>query len=261
MRGIAVQQSLVPYDSTIDTEIRKLKEAIRDITQSITDLSNEFDDLIAHYRLKSPDLCALMSDLMAKLEDNATRPPPPVKKKEKQRIKEQYRRVSALSHPDKTHGFHEVVREQLKTIFICAKQAYDRQDLATLIQLTDEAARIRSTRIVQDAINGFDADEIRSMLDDEVKRQQEYSFQEDKEQTLAILKMDYATKLSQYEDLKHTTMWQVKKAHDAGDLQKAFEMHRMLFMENIGILGDKLQAQINREYAAKREKDFWSRHG
>lgn len=243
MNALSVSKALIVYEDKYDIEIAELRIRVRAMQEAIDSLEQEFDELIQHYRRLSPDLCALMADLMSKLRSQEE----PVKekkqaKKAKKRVKEQFRRVSALTHPDKTLGMDEDVRKQLTAIFLEAKVAYDKLDLATLMRLTDTAARIRAAASVNELLTEF-IETVRRDTPREVK--------ENKEDILNILKKDYSYKVAHYESLKTTTMWFVKLSHDAGDYGKALELHRILFMENIHVIGRQLQAQAKKDQAKR----------
>jgi hypothetical protein len=217
---------LTEDQETVNVLTIKLKQ----VKEELDDVAFKLDRLDMEYRYKVNDLIPKFQDKINELEmanyKNDKNKHGNIESKKKPKItkkgvKEYWRRLSALTHPDKlSKKYSDKQVKQLIEIFDMGKTAYNRSDLVTLKYLIECAVNIRNNvEVTLDSVQTEVSDlELINELTTAIEEAQQ-----------------------ELDDLLTSHMYLVYELDQQGKYSDALMLYRMLVADNINILDKEVQ--------------------
>lgn len=187
----------------LDAEINHSAQELERLQEIEKTLLSEFDKVAVRYRSHFPQIISRLTDMEAEYleatqelqalldsdgeskESEASEPEPEqpevpdeeatkkLRKLKRDTLKKYYRRICIQCHPDKTRLLPDDVVAALSQLFLEAKQAYQNDDLDTILELYASACALRETESVDDTYlkaKKERLDRIKSLVDRAVSR-------------------------------------------------------------------------------------------
>jgi len=152
--------TLVRFDP-FGVEILEVTNHIAGMRKIIQDTTTRYDYLDSKYRRMCPEMVQQYNSAFEKHQQKQNAVDKKQKRSTKKDIKEKFRRLSALTHPDKTASFRPAIRKILTDYFIEGKAAYAIDDLGALESLIALAAMVR----LKNESNDYDAPSANSIYE------------------------------------------------------------------------------------------------
>lgn len=218
-----MSKQLIPYINATMRETQRFRLLANALFSKAATYREDFDTLDIKYRQHSADLCSLVQKICQQMSefDEAKKEPPKISKKDMKSVKVYYKRLSNLTHPDKTKGLDAAVSQRLHDLFMLGKEAYNNRDLHSLSHFLEEAVKIRTFGLQR-------TDKQQEVLHDDVWH-------------LESAQQMYRRAANDVKDMEESIMYQVQLADKEGDVEKAVKIHRYLLMQNIQLLNQQLE--------------------